>query len=76
MVPKTEGGGVLATGGVCPRKGPEPVALYNDLQHSKNQWNMQLCAKWLFDAELIVHDVQYQGYVNMHFAIYTPFNIK
>lgn len=37
---------------------------------------MQLCAKWLFDAELVVQDVQYQGYVNMHFAIYTSFNIK
>ena len=37
---------------------------------------MQLCAKWLFDAELVVQDVQYQCYVNMHFAIYTSFNIK
>lgn len=37
---------------------------------------MQLCAKWLFDAELVVQDVQYQCYVNMQFAIYTPFNIK
>ena len=37
---------------------------------------MQLCAKWLFDAELVVQDVQYQCYVNMHFAIYTSSNIK
>ena len=37
---------------------------------------MQLCAKWLFDAELVVQDVQYQCYVNIHFAIYTPFKNK
>lgn len=50
MVPKTEGGGVLATGGGMPQAMTEPVAVMQLSTTFKNQWNMQLCAKWLFDA--------------------------
>lgn len=54
---KQRGEGCWLPGGGMPQAMTEPVSVMQLSTTFKNQWNMQLCAKWLFDAELVVQDV-------------------